>query len=821
MQGRAIPEMIQGGAQFCTISFSDDDGAMRLARPSMLPRLANGQQGLLSCGRQNERPMAMPPKITFFSDTCSKSCGRWARLGRMKLSLGSRKPKNRKGSVLGKSGLHPRKPRFARAPHPPVERDEVLRSRAEAEAAIAEARKSHERLRQAIDILPQGIVFLDAEGRYVLWNKQYAEIYSKTADLFEEGTRLEDTLRIGVARGDYPEAAGHEEEWIADRLQKLYQPGARHEQKLADGRVILIDERLTDDGGVVGLRVDITELKQREASFRLLFDGNPVPMIVCALGDERILGVNDAAVAHYGYSRAEFERLTIRSLQAFDSKPPWIADPTGEEQAGRTWKHVKADGALIDLAIYSRELTYAERPAVLLALMDITERKRAEARLAFMAQHDELTGLPNRNLLRQQVDEMLLHTRRSTDKVALLMLGLDNFKAVNDTLGHAVGDKLLRGVAKRLRSTLREEDGLARLNSDEFAIVQSGLTRPEDAVLLAKRLLEAIADPYLLDGHSVVIGASIGIAMAPGDGDDSEKLLKSADMALSRAKLDARGRFAFFEAALDAKAQTRRKIEVELRDAIQNDVLRPYYQPLIDLSSGRITGFEALVRWPHAERGMVSPAEFIPVAEETGLINPLGGLMLRRACLDAATWPDDVRVAVNLSPLQFRSGNLLSVVTDALKHSGLPPRRLELEITETLLLEKSAQVLATLHALRALGVRISMDDFGTGYSSLSYLRSFPFDKIKIDQSFVRDLGANREAQAIIRSIVSLGKGLGVIITAEGVETEAELSCLRAEGCDEGQGFLFSKARPNAEIISLLAAQRGIDGVDDEDAALVA
>ncbi|WP_166819628.1 EAL domain-containing protein [Bradyrhizobium sp. 1(2017)] len=712
----------------------------------------------------------------------------------------------------------PRKPRFARAPHPPIARDELSRSRAEAEAAIAEARKSHERLRQAIDILPQGIVFLDADGRYVLWNKKYAEIYSKTADLFEQGARLEDTLRIGVARGDYPEAIGHEDEWIAERLQKLYRPGARHEQKLADGRVILIDERLTDDGGVVGLRVDITELKQREASFRLLFDGNPVPMIVCALDDERILGVNDAAIAHYGYGRAEFEKLKIRSLQAFDSEPPWTADPTGEEQAGRTWKHVKADGALIDLAIYSRELTYAERPAVLLALMDITERKRAEARLAFMAQHDALTGLPNRTLLRQQMDEMLLHTRRSTDKVALLILGLDSFKSVNDTLGHAVGDKLLRGVAKRLRSTLREEDALARLNSDEFAVLQSGLTRPEDAVMLAKRLLEAIADPYLLDGHSVVIGASIGIAMAPGDGDESEKLLKGADMALSRAKLDARGSFAFFEAALDAKAQSRRKIEVELRDAIQNDVLRPYYQPLIDLQSGRITGFEALVRWPHVERGMVSPAEFIPVAEDTGLINPLGGLMLRRACQDAATWPDDVRVAVNLSPLQFRSGNLLSMVTDALRHSGLPPRRLELEITETLLLEKSAQVLATLHALRALGVRISMDDFGTGYSSLSYLRSFPFDKIKIDQSFVRDLGANREAQAIIRSIVSLGKGLGVTITAEGVETEAELSCLRAEGCDEGQGFLFSKARPNAEIVSLLAAQRGIDG---EDAALVA
>ena len=709
--------------------------------------------------------------------------------------------------------------------HVSAEISEIVRKRAEAEAAIAEARKSHERLREAFDILPQGIVFLDAEGRYILWNKKYAEIYNRSSDLFEPGARLEDTIRVGVERGDYPEAIGREQEWIAERLQKLYHPSERHEQTLSDGRVILIEERLTGDGGVIGLRVDITELKQREASFRLLFDSNPVPMIVCAMVDERVLGVNDAAVEHYGYSRAEFEKLTIRSIQAFESEPPWAGDRSSDELTARTWKHVRADGTLIDLAIYSRHLVYNDQPAVLLALMDITERKRAEARLAFMAQHDGLTGLPNRNLLRQHMDEILLHTRRSAEKVAVLVLGLDNFKAVNDTLGHGIGDKLLRGVAKRLRSTLREEDTLARLNSDEFAIVQSGLARPEDAVILAKRLLEAIADPYLLDGHSVVIGASIGIAMAPGDGDESEKLLKSADMALSRAKNDSRGTFSFFEAGMDARAQSRRKIELDLRDAIQNDVLRPYYQPLICLSSGRITGFEALVRWPDPERGMISPAEFIPVAEETGLINGLGGLMLRRACMDAALWPDDVSVAVNLSPLQFRTGNLLSIVMDALKQSGLPAKRLELEITETLLLEKSSQVLATLHALRTLGVRISMDDFGTGYSSLSYLRSFPFDKIKIDQSFVRDLGSNRDAQAIVRSIISLGKGLGVTITAEGVETEAELSCLRAEGCHEGQGFLFSRARPNVEIVRLLQAQCGADsdGVAeiDGDAALVA
>jgi diguanylate cyclase (GGDEF)-like protein/PAS domain S-box-containing protein len=714
-----------------------------------------------------------------------------------------------------------RAPRLARSAQPAVKLTlkvrrpstpigEIVRKRAEAEAAIAQARTSHERLREAVDILPQGIVFLDAEGRYILWNKKYAEIYSRSSDLFREGARLQDTIRVGVARGDYPDAVGREEEWIAERLAKLHQPGEQHEQYLADGRCILIDERLTEDGGVIGIRIDITELKQREASFRLLFDSNPVPMIVCGQDDERILGVNDAAIEHYGYTRPEFEKLTIRHLQAFESDVPWAGDPSSDEQAVRTWKHVKADGSLIDLAIYSRRLVYDDEPAVMLALLDITERKRAEMRLAFMAHHDGLTGLPNRNLLRQRLDEILAQTRRSGEKTAVLFLGLDNFKAVNDTLGHEVGDKLLRGVARRLRSSLREEDAMARLNSDEFAIVQSGIGRPEDVVLLARRLLESIGEPYLLDGHSVVIGASIGIAMAPSDGDESERLLKNADMAMSRAKNDARGTFSFFETDMDARAQSRRKIEIDLRAAIQGDLLRPFYQPLIDLKTGRITGVEALVRWQHPERGMISPGDFIPVAEDTGLINVLGAQILRRACMEAAQWPDDVRVAVNLSPLQFRVGNLLSLVMDALKQSGLPAKRLELEITETLLLEKSSQVLATLHALRALGVRISMDDFGTGYSSLSYLRSFPFDKIKIDQSFVRDLGANRDAQAIVRSIISLGMGLGVTITAEGVETEAELACLRAEGCDEAQGFLFSKARPNAEIIELLKAQCGAD-----------
>ncbi|AVT74466.1 hypothetical protein RPPS3_04030 [Rhodopseudomonas palustris] len=716
---------------------------------------------------------------------------------RIRPSAGSAKP--RRSTLPG--------PKLSSKPRRMARPADVAEGERAVAAALEEARRSHARLREAIDILPQGIVFLDPDGRYILWNKRYAEIYKASADQFEPGARIQDTMRIGIARGDYPEAEGREEEWIAERLQRMFNPGSSHEQVLADGRCIQIEERTTSDGGIIGLRVDITELKQREASFRLMFESNPVPMIVCQLNDERILAVNDAAVEHYGYSPSEFASLTIRRLQAFETELPWTGNHTHEERTARTWKHVKADGSLIDLAIYSRQLTYNGEPAVLLALMDITERKRAEMRLAFMAHHDGLTGLPNRNSLRKRLDELLIQTRRTGEKIAVLFVGIDNFKAVNDTLGHAVGDKLLRGVARRLRSTLREEDPLARLNSDEFAVIQTGIKRPEDIVLLAKRLLHAIAEPYLLQGHSVVVGASIGIAVAPGDGDDSEKLLMNADMALSRAKKDTRGTFSFFEVGMDARAQARRKIETDLRAALQHEVLRPYYQPLVRLADGRITGSEALVRWPHPERGMISPAEFIPVAEDTGLINAIGAQILRSACMDAARWPDDVRVAVNLSPLQFRVGNLLSVVMDALKQSGLPPRRLELEITETLLLEKSSQVLATLHALRALGVRISMDDFGTGYSSLSYLRSFPFDKIKIDQSFVRGLCDNRESQAIVRSIISLGNGLGVTITAEGVESEAELSWLRAEGCQEAQGFLFSQARPNAEITGLLDLQQ--------------
>jgi len=682
-------------------------------------------------------------------------------------------------------------------------------ARRETKTAVANAEQADARLREALDILPQGIVFLDAEGRYILWNQQYADIYKRSADLFHPGAKLADTLRIGVGRGDYPEAIGREEEWLKERLSHLANPRGRHEQRLSDGRWIMIEERRTSDGGVIGLRVDISEMKQREASFRLLFDGNPVPMFVCAIENLSILAVNDAAVAHYGYEREKLLAMGLLEIQEGDDQPEFHDPDTdaAEVDAGKTWKHRKADGNTIDVAIFSRRLTHNETPTVLIAAMDITERKRAEARVAFMAHHDALTALPNRLLLRLRMEEMLTRIERNGGGLAALCVDLDGFKSVNDALGHSFGDLLLQTVARRLQGVAREGDCVARLGGDEFAILQADVTSPEQVSAFAQRLLAVISEPYDLNGHQVTIGCSVGIALAPGDARDAARLLKSADMALYRAKADGRGTFRFFEPDMDARVQARHRLEVDLRAALQSGGLELHYQPLVDLRSGEVTAFEALIRWPHPQRGMIPPMEFVPVAEETGLIAPLGAFVLRQACADAARWPRNVKVAVNLSPLQFRHGNLLVQVMDALKASGLSPQRLELEITETLLLEKSEHILATLHALRALGVRISMDDFGTGYSSLSYLRSFPFDKIKIDRSFVHDLEANMDSQAIVRAIVSLGTSLGITITAEGVETESELARLQAEGCNEGQGYLFSKARPAKEIFQFLTTKR--------------
>jgi diguanylate cyclase (GGDEF)-like protein len=443
---------------------------------------------------------------------------------------------------------------------------------------------------------------------------------------------------------------------------------------------------------------------------------------------------------------------------------------------------------------------------------DVTERRRAEEQVVFLARHDPLTRLPNRTLFQERVEQELAHVGRGS-KAAILCLDLDRFKAINDTFGHPVGDMLLRVVAERLTAAVREVDMVARLGSDEFAVIQVGLERPEDIAKLANRIVDLLSAPYQLDGHEVIIGASLGVALAPTDGTYFDKLLKCADMALYRVKLDGQGGFRFFEPEMDEQLQARYALEQDMRHALAAEEFELFYQPLVNLERGEISGFEALMRWRHPTRGLVYPADFIPAAEETGLIVRLGEWALLRACADAATWPIAVKVAVNLSPVQFKSQTLVPIVIDALAKSGLPGSRLELEITESIMLQDSTATLATLHALRDIGVRIAMDDFGTGYSSLSYLRSFPFDKIKIDQSFIRDLGESKDSAAIVRAVTSLGRSLGMETTAEGVETQAQLNQLQMQSCTEAQGYLFSRPCPTGEVARLLRESQQVGWFD--------
>jgi diguanylate cyclase (GGDEF)-like protein len=432
--------------------------------------------------------------------------------------------------------------------------------------------------------------------------------------------------------------------------------------------------------------------------------------------------------------------------------------------------------------------------------LDITERCRAEAQLAFMADHDALTGLANRGLLARTMASALDRVRCG-QQLAVMWLDLDRFKMVNDTLGHARGDDLLKQVALRLRACVRPTDIVARLGGDEFAVVLEAAEVSLNA--LAERMLSAVGQPYDLDGHTVTVGASIGIAVGPQDGASAAELLKAADMAMYRAKSDGRGSLQFFEPAMDAAMQLRRMLEIDLRNALQRGEFELHYQPILDLAQSAITSFEALLRWNHPTRGRISPMDFIPLAEESGLIVNIGSWVLHEACAEASNWPKSIKVSVNLSPRQFNSGRLFADIVAALRDSRLPPDRLELEITELAMLANDQATVAILHDLRKLGIAIAMDDFGTGYSSISYLRRFPFDKIKIDQTFVRDLARDPESIAIIRAVVELGAGLHMTTTAEGVETQAQLELLKAEGCDAIQGFLISRPVPASEIPRLL------------------
>jgi len=568
-----------------------------------------------------------------------------------------------------------------------------------------------------------------------------------------------------------------------------------------------------------GVNQDITERKQVQvalADSKLKLDTALANMSqgLCMFDtDERLVIFNQRFAEIYGLSPQDIKPgMTAMALMALARSRARLAEGEREttlELLQRKWLVQGKTGSAIERLADGRSIAITQRPApeggFVATFEDITERQKAEKEIEYMARHDALTDLLNRSSFYERMGAVL-NALPHGETVAVLSLDLDHFKNVNDSLGHPVGDLLLRAAAERMRNCVRREDIVARLGGDEFAIVLVPLEEPADVTGIAARLIEALGTPFELEGHQVVVATSVGISLAPNDGNLPDLLMRNADLALYRAKADGGGVFRFFELGMDARMQARRALELDLRKAIVNHEFELYYQPIIDVKSGQVTSCEALVRWHHPERGMVSPMDFIPVAEETGLIVPLGEWVLGQACADAAKWPVGITIAVNLSPAQFKSKNLVPAVTSALVSSGLPASRLELEITELVLLQDNESAFAILHQLRDLGIRIAMDDFGTGYSSLGYLRSFPFDKIKIDQSFIQDLPGKEESLAIVRAVVGLSSSLGITTTAEGVETHEQLASVTSEGCTEFQGFLFSKPKTAEDVLKVLSEQ---------------
>jgi diguanylate cyclase (GGDEF)-like protein/PAS domain S-box-containing protein len=499
-------------------------------------------------------------------------------------------------------------------------------------------------------------------------------------------------------------------------------------------------------------------------------------------------------------ARAAAEAMHPDDVSAFTAAVEEVLNDVGDDSYDIEFRIVRPSGSVRWLRMQGRAERDAHGKAIRMSgvTQDVTAKHDAELRLAHMAQHDALTDLPNRTRLSQRMGEAVTGARRG-DKSAIFCLDLDRFKQVNDTLGHPVGDALLKAVTDRLLNCIRKGDMVARIGGDEFAIVQSSLNQPSDAKALARRVITEVSRPYEIEGNRIVIGASVGIAVAPQDGMDADQLLRSADIALYRAKTEGRGTYRFFVPEMNIRMQARHELEIDLRRALSQQEFEVFYQPLIDVRTRQVCSFEALLRWRHPVRGLVAPDSFIPAAEELGLIGQIGEMVLARACAEATHWPASIKVAVNLSPAQFANRSIVSQVIDALRRSGLSANRLEIEITESLLLQESEHILSTLHELQEMGVTISMDDFGTGYSSLSYLRKFPFKKVKIDKSFIHELSDNPGSAAIVHAILELCRKLGIKTTAEGVESEQQLAWLEAAGCVEAQGFLFSEARPAAEL----------------------
>jgi len=640
----------------------------------------------------------------------------------------------------------------------------------------------------ALNNMIQGLCMFDGQNRLVVWNQRYQTMYNIDPKHIWRGCGIRDLLDARMAAGTFP----HDPVKYEAELRASIDQGKTFTLniELKDGRVIAVVNAPTKDGGWVATHEDITERKRAERELEhtrsfldTIIENVPSPIIVKDT-DMRYLLINRAAEKLIGVDRSEMLGKT-----AFEFMPLSVAETiTGHDrELLNSGKPIFLDEhAIVTPGNGTRIVTATRLPVMgpdgkpqylISVIHDVTDRKRSEQRIAHMTHHDTLTDLPNRAAFNECIDATIGLAAIAGDSFALLCIDLDRFKAVNDVFGHAVGDLLLRDVSNRMAGACQGAF-LARIGGDEFAVITPTGPQPATAETLAERLIAALDTDIDIEGHSLRMGLTVGVALYPNDGADALSLVANADAALYRAKSNARGSIRFFEVSMDKQLREKRALQQDLRTAIMNNELTLHYQPQAQIN-GDVTGFEALVRWHHPRHGLVPPATFIPLAEENGIIGALGEWVMRSACREAASWPRPLSIAVNLSPAQFQYGDLPNLVHQVLLETGLAPARLELEITEGVLIGDFNRAVAILRRLKNLGVRIAMDDFGTGYSSLSYLQSFPFDKIKIDQSFIANLGHSQQAATIVRAVIALGRGLDVPVAAEGVETEEQLNFLVA------------------------------------------
>ncbi|WP_026202191.1 EAL domain-containing protein [Bradyrhizobium sp. WSM2793] len=688
----------------------------------------------------------------------------------------------------------------------------------------AQERLEAERLRldTALNNMTQGLILYDASGTIVTCNRRYADMFGLSHDVIKPGCHIREAMYHRQERGAFD---GDVEEFCADVMRVVAEGTVSTRiHQLANGRAFQVINTPLAQGGWVATIEDITDRRHLEQErdrnhtfLREIIDHIPSRITVKDARTRRYLLANQVAEQQLGETPE-----TIVGKSAFDLYPTEDAEiitrdddkllqsPNGLFLDEHIWNTPATGRRYITSTRIGIRDKSGEPRYIINVVEDVTERRRAHEKIAHMAHYDALTDLPNRTLFREQIERELAKVAEGC-QFALLYIDVDEFKGINDSLGHHVGDELLKAIAGRLRGCLKQDDLIARLGGDEFAVIQAGIQSPADVLAFVTRIYEAIRQPYHCLGHQLSTDASIGIALAPQDGTDLDQLIKNADLAMYGAKAEGRRTHRFFEPEMDACAKARLSMEQDLRQALVNGGFEIHYQPLVDLRTNDVAGCEALLRWRHPERGMVSPAEFIPVAEDTGLINELGDWVLRMACNEAATWPTHIRVAVNVSPVQLKCDTLALRIAGALAASGLDPRRLELEITEAVLIRDDEAALSILHQLRSIGVRIALDDFGTGYSSLSYLKRFPFDKIKIDRCFVADIAETSGAPVIVQAVVNIAAASSMTTVAEGVETEAQREMLRALGCTQMQGYLFSPPKPASEVRKLFGSGNGLPG----------